>query len=236
MDSRWRNLGILIIVIAIALAILFLPIFRFAPVNFGQGLSELNSIWREKGASPFMTDDNLGKISKQGINYLKTRTIEFRDRFSPNAAGDSAGLYSLSDVYLSRLDVFLAIKDSWEATNVLGLSAEEGEAGQASEFSEAGPQDDGEASQANAFPEAGLQPDDEQACAMVPAIENMHAKLKALLQKLKVSESKLALFQQNYPEFFVEAGLSSNPEKVAEIEETITTNTQLIADLKVACG
>ena len=118
--------------IAIAIVVIFaayslLPSLVAPPtVSFDDGLLELNSIWAAEGVSFFLSDSELELIPKQKIVSLKSKTTGFLERISAQpASDDSAALLSLSNVYLARLDVFLALKALDEAEAVYSFTGNE---------------------------------------------------------------------------------------------------------------
>lgn len=207
MDKRWRNLEILIVVIAVAIsALFFLQAPRTSPVNFDSGLSELNQVWSEEDIEPYISEDDLVRIPKEKINSLKAKTIAFKEKIAGSTTREGKALYSLADVYIARLDLLLAVKESMEANEVYTFAGNE-----------------------------AVDTQEIDVCNRIPVLENMHEKLKLVLQNLKSFESKLQTFSDQYPEFLEKTEFVPNPEKISEIEVTIERNTELIAELKVGC-
>jgi len=240
MDRRWKNLGILLaIIVAVLAAFLFLQIPPTQQVTFDSGLSELNQTWSAENIEPYISEEELDTIPREKITELKAKTLAFKNKLASATEKEAKALFSLADVYIARLDLFLAVKESIEANKVYAFAGQKTKTESPGQV--AGPSG-GKAPVAAAFVgeerEAAVFAEDEgseDVCSRIPFLENMHEKLKAVLQKLKLFESKLESFSSQYPEFIEKTEFVPNPARVSEIEETVSRNTQLIAELKVDC-
>ena len=118
---------IAVAIVIIIAAYSFLPaLLAPQPVNFDDGLLDLNSIWAAEGASFFMSDSELEQVSKQDLFFLKAKTFEFGERaFAQASSDESIALFSLANVYGVRLNVFITLKELAEAEAVYSFTGNE---------------------------------------------------------------------------------------------------------------
>lgn len=112
MDKRYRNLGVLVIIIVFAVAIYFLAVQEPAPVqvqnkSFEQGLGELNSIFSSNDIelfSPGFVAD-LTSLDTAGLLALNADLLIFKNNLSGYDSESKATLDDMADICIGFVDL-----------------------------------------------------------------------------------------------------------------------------------
>lgn len=143
MDKRWRNLGILVLIIIVIVAGLILYSGNFSlnavtgqKVSLDSGYSEILGLFKTNDVNfQNVQDLNMvylsenGKIvwveSKTNLNNLRSGLANFSGNISSRAVStDAAGeLKSASDLYISAIDFGIKSEGYWKSLSDLNKSA-----------------------------------------------------------------------------------------------------------------
>jgi len=107
MDKKWRNLLLVLALLAVALLAAYFLFFQND--TFGQGVLQIGSFWQAESINPAnLTPDKIQLINEDAISRVQVKLASFRQAVPDTDAGRA--LSRLADVHMAVADVILANK------------------------------------------------------------------------------------------------------------------------------
>lgn len=118
MRKQWRNLGVLVVIAAAAIAAYYLTPELLAPPDFEAGAGQLSTAYSARGVDVSDLSAAFPRIAGMAASdrlALNNELLSFKAKMSGYESGDGLALYKLSDIYLgfnSLAESYSELQDS----------------------------------------------------------------------------------------------------------------------------